>query len=89
MFHEFLTFSRSTEILAGAGRRALGALINKVKPLKDMGFLTFKKLVESNINPIVEYGAVVWGYQKAEKIDQLILRSLRFFLGVLRIPSWV
>ena len=80
MFDEFLTFTKCTEVLADSGNGALGALINKIKPLKDMGFLTFRKLIESNINPIVEYGAEVWGMCKATKIDQLILRVLRYAL---------
>ena len=41
-------------------------------------------MIEANINPIIEYGAEVWGKHKADNINQVILRSLRFFLGVHR-----
>ena len=40
---EYLTFTKTTDILATAGGRALGSMINKFKTLSDMGHSTYSK----------------------------------------------
>ncbi len=44
---EYLTFSKTSDILATAAGRALGSMINKFKTLNDMGYSTYSKLYES------------------------------------------
>ena len=60
---EYLTFSKTTEILAMAARRALGSMINKFKSINDMGYSTYSKLYESLVTPVIDYGSAIWGFK--------------------------
>ena len=82
MMDEHLTFKECTKLLANSAGRALGAVIAKSKLIKDLRFITQKNLIESCVDPILEYGAEALGNVKYSKIDKVILRGLRYFLGV-------
>ena len=62
VFDEHLTYNGCAEVLAEAGSRALGALFNKVVSMKGIGFKAFTKLYNSCVDPILCYGAEVWGF---------------------------
>ena len=62
-----------------AGGRALGAIITRCKSLKDVGYTTFKKLYESGVKPIIEYGSGVWGYVRAKDCEIIQNRAMRYF----------
>ena len=81
---EFIKFDKCVKALSSAGGRALGAIITKFKSLEDVGYTTFKKLYESDVKPIVEYGSGVWGYVRAKECEIIQNRALRCFLGVHR-----
>ncbi len=79
---EFLTFSHTTEVLATAGGRALGSMINKFRSLADMGHSTYSKLYESLVAPVTDYGSAIWGYKGYKDLDKVQNRAARFFTGV-------
>ncbi len=81
---EYLTFTKATDILATAGGRALGAMINKYKSLNDLGYDTYTKLYDSLVSPIIDYGSSIWGYKSYESLDRVQNRATRFFMGVHR-----
>ena len=41
------------------GGRALGAIISKFKYLKDVGFMSYSKMYESDVVPVVDYGSAI------------------------------
>ena len=84
MLDEFLKIDKCAQALSSAGGRALGAIITKFKSLKDVGYTTFKKLFESGVKPITEYGSGVWGYARAKECEIIQNRAMRYFLGVHR-----
>ncbi len=49
LLEEFLDFSKTAELLAGAAGRALGAVINKVKNNKDLGYRTYTTLIDTGL----------------------------------------
>ena len=79
---EYLTFSRTTQVLGTAGSRALGSMINKFKSLNDMGHTTYSKLYESLVTPIIDYGSAIWGFKNYDNIEKVQNRATRFFTGV-------
>ena len=79
---EYLTFSKTSEVLSTAGGRALGSMINKFRTLSDMGHSTYSKLYESLVTPIIDYGSAIWGYKSYNNLDRVQNRATRYFTGV-------
>ena len=79
---DHLDLSHCTQTLADAAGRALGAIISKFKSLRNVGYKTFTNLFSSGVQPILEYSAGVWGFQKANDIDKIQNRAIRYFLGL-------
>ncbi len=79
---EYLTFSKTTEILSTAAGRALGSMINKFKSLNDMGYKTYTKLYDSLVTPVIDYGSAIWGSKGYSVIDKVQNRATRFYTGV-------
>ena len=77
-----LKFDSCISVLASAASRALGAIISKFKELKNVGHLTYTKLYDSGVTPILEYSCAVWPCAKANEIDDIQNRAMRYFLGV-------
>ena len=65
---EHLTFGEWTKMLSDSAGRALGAIINKTKYCRDMGFKSYTQLYLSCVCPISDYVAGVWGYCKSIKM---------------------
>ena len=83
--HEYQDYSLHADTLASASGRALGGIISKFKSLKNVGYKTFRKLFESCVEPIMDYGSGIWGKGKSYKdLDKVTNRALRYFLGVNR-----
>ncbi len=59
IFDEFVDFNVIVNVLADAGNRALGAIINKYKQINGLGYYTYIKLYNSCIYPILDYCAKV------------------------------
>ncbi len=81
---EYLTFSNTSTVLATAGGRALGGMINKYKSLDDLGYTTYTKLYDSLVAPILDYGSAIWGFKSYDNLDKIQNRATRFFTGVHR-----
>ncbi len=79
---EYLTFNQTTSLLASAGGRALGSMINKFRTLSDMGHSTYTKLYHSLVAPVTDYGSAIWGFKSYSELDKVQNRALRFFTGV-------
>ena len=62
-FDELLEFNKYTEVLAGSGQRALGALIGKYKMYPEMGFETYTKCIW-----VLIIGPRSWDTVKVKKI---------------------
>jgi len=77
-----LSFEKCFKYLSGSGGRALGAIINKFKCLKNVGYKTFTKLFNSGVKSVLQYGSATWGTRKGAKSDIVQNRAMRYFLGV-------
>lgn len=84
MFDEFLTFEQNANLLADAGSRALGAIRTKLKYLKECGYNSFNTLFRSGVLSITDYAAGVWGTKVFSKIEQVLYKGARYYLGVHR-----
>ena len=79
-----MDLSVTAEVLGEAAERALGAIINKHKKAKGLYFQTLKKLFNSYVLAVMDYGACVWGYKNLEICNKVQNRALRSFVGVHR-----
>ncbi len=79
---EYLTFTQTTSVLASAGGRALGSMINRFKKMSDMGHSTYTKLYHSLLTPVTDYGSAIWGFKGYNDLDKVQNRASRFFTGV-------
>ncbi len=68
--------------VAEAGSRALGSMIGRAKAFVGMNFLTFTKLFESLVIPVLEYGSAVWGITLPSSVNNIWSRVARFVMGV-------
>ena len=81
MLDEHLKFDSCARSLADAACRALGAVISKLKVLKNIGYITFKKMCDAGVETVYEHSSGVWGYIKSKDIDMVQNRALGYFLG--------
>ena len=82
VFHEHMDFIECANYLADAAGRALGAVISKFRKLKNIRFLTFTKLFNAMVIPVMDYSAGVWGFKYYHKCNRVQTRALSYFLGV-------
>ena len=77
-----MDFKFSTDILSESGGRALSSVITKM--IKNGGFPlnVYRKLFDSCVCTVTDYGGEIWGYKLYESNRQLQLRASRAFLGV-------
>lgn len=88
--NEFLDYNLTAKIVAKSANRALGLVMAKCKTIGGVSYDVFKKLFDSLVSPIIEYGAVI----KVIHILMLFNCGLvAFFLVLVDIlptqPSWV
>ncbi len=81
---EHMEFDKTAEMLASSAGRALGAIINKVRVNKDLGFKSYTTLIDNCVSPILQYGSSVWGNKNFKVCEDVILRACRFYSGVHR-----
>lgn len=79
---EYLKYDYCIKALADSSGRALGGIISKFQSLKNAGYESYSKMYASGVQPIQEYGAGIWGFNKAKPIDMIQNRAMRFYLGV-------
>ena len=80
--NEFLGFDFSAGILAESAGRALGATITKM--IKNGGFPlnVYKKLYDSSVCSVSDYGGEIWGFKEYEVTRKIHLRAIRAFMGI-------
>ena len=85
ILNEHNDYRPSVKPLVISAGRALGGIINKFKGFRNVGYVTYKKLYNSCVVPIMEYGSAIWGnYGTFPEIDHVQNRALRYYLGVHR-----
>ena len=62
--------------------QVLEVKISKFQELKNGGYNTYTKLYNSGVAPFLEYSCAVWPCAKANEIDIIQNRAMRYFLGV-------
>ena len=80
--NEFLDVDKMCESLAVGGGRALGSINSKFRTIKNMGIVTYSKLFDNCVMPVLHYCAGVWGLQKCDSLQHVQNRAMRFYLGV-------
>lgn len=81
-FNEHLDMTYAAREIAKYATRALGSIIVKFKVLGDISYSCFKNMYESCIEPILLYGAGVWGMKVYNIINTVKNKACRFLLGV-------
>jgi len=82
ILNEFLDLNLTAKIVAKYANRSLGLVMAKCKTIGGVSYDVYKKLFDSLVSPIIEYGAAIWGYKSYSCINAIQLRACRFFLGV-------
>ena len=82
LLDDYLDFSTTAELLAGAAGRALGAVLTKFKNFRNIGFNTFQTLFDTSVSPILGYASEVWGYKDNVLCERVHQRASRYYLGV-------
>ena len=77
-----MDFIECANHLADSVSRALGAVISKFRKLNNIRFLTFTKLYNAMIIPVMDYSAGVWGFKYYHKCNCVQTHALSYFLGV-------
>lgn len=80
-FTEFLDMEMAARELAKSASRALGALYTKFKFAGGMSHAVFKNLYESLVEPVLFYGAGIWGINKYNFTQLVQNKACRYFLG--------
>ncbi len=68
--------------IAKSATRALGAIIAKFKALGGGSYISYKKLYESSVEPILRYAAGIWGVKEQKVLNTVQNKAARFILGV-------
>ena len=79
---EHLDFDECITTLSSSASRALSAIINKYNVYKNFSFNIYLQLYNTNVLPVILYGAECWGSKKLKKYRDIQYRAMRFFLGV-------
>ena len=87
ILNEYLNYSVITKALSESAGRALGALINKFKKTKNLGYGTYTTLFDACVSPINDYCVGIWGGNCTQSNDVVQNRAIRFFLGVNKYAS--
>ena len=82
-FSTKLSFSVACKDLASRAKHALIYIMHKLKTLDSQSFDVLMKVFDAQIQPIVQYGAELWGLdQSATFCERPHLYALKKFLGV-------
>ena len=82
IFTEFLDFTVMSKAVAQSATRALGLVIAKCKAHGGVPHSVFTQLYDALVQPIIDYGASVWGTTAYSHIKTIQYRAGRFFLGL-------
>ncbi len=79
---QFMDLNLTVRYVAQVAQRALGVLAAKSKSQGGLPFRVFTKLCDSLVQPILNYGAAIWGHKSFSAIQAVQNRALRYYLGV-------
>ncbi len=78
---EHLNFNTHCENIYKSAGRALGKILSKFSYFKNVGYKTFRKIFESNVESILSYSVSALALKKYD-FDMVQSRAARYFLGV-------
>jgi hypothetical protein len=81
-FNEHMDYSIMANVLAESSSRALGALISKVYKAKGFQFKTYEHIFKCTVQPVMEYAAEIWGYKHYGRLETVMHRAIKTFMGV-------
>ena len=82
-FSTKLSFTAACKDLASRGKRVLVCIMQKLSALDNRSLELFLKIFDSQIQPVIQYGAEIWGlYDAARFCENVHLFALKKFLGV-------
>ena len=81
LFTECLDYSSMAKVVAQSVSIALGLLISRYKVVNGMKLSVFTRLYESLVQPIISYGAAIWGVKRFSCVEAVKNRAIKFFLG--------
>jgi hypothetical protein len=81
-FHENLDLNFTVREVAKSASRALGVIIAKFKSSGGMSYHCYTKLYETMVQPVLMYGAALWGTSEHKIIATVQNKACRFFLGL-------
>ena len=81
-FNEHMDDTEIVLDVAKTTTRALGFMISKYKNSGGLLYESFIKLYESCLQPVMLYGAGLWGSKEHKKLNTIQNRLCKFFLGV-------
>ena len=86
-FNEHLDDAKSIREIAKSAGRALSAIYTKFIHVGGMKYEVYTKLIETVVEPVLFYGAGVWGQRYFNEIEVVLNKACRYFLGVGKFAS--
>jgi hypothetical protein len=81
-FSTKLSFSFACQDLTNRAKRAVLSILNTLFRFDKMTFNIFMKLFDTQIQPIAQYGAEIWGLMSATTTEKVHLFAMKRYLGV-------
>jgi hypothetical protein len=82
VFNEHLDYRETAKMVSQSAHRALGVLIAKDKAHGGMPYNIFTRLYDTLVQPIISYGAAIWGQKYYGIINSVQQRAMKYFLGL-------
>ncbi len=79
--NEFLDMKFSVRETTKSASRALGALYTKCMYGGGMTHEVYTKLIEAVVEPVLFYGACIWGLNNYPEVSVVLNKACRYFLG--------
>ena len=81
-FNEFLDLKYSVKEIVKSASRALGAVYTKYLHGGGMSYDVYTKLITTIVEPVLFYGAGIWGINTYKEVETVLNKACRYFLGV-------
>ena len=80
--NEFMDMHKTVKELCKSASRALSAIYTKFRSNSGMSFEIYTKLYTTLVEPVLFYGAGIWGTKSYREVQTIQNKACRFFLGV-------
>jgi hypothetical protein len=81
-FSTRLSFTFTCDDLRNRAKRAVLGIVRAMYKLNCTSFNIFSKLFDSQVQPILQYGAEIWAFENGRDIEKLHLFAMKRFLNV-------